>query len=131
MTPKIETPRGVIIITPGGKAELTWKVTFRRKWQEQYTEAQKWLDNEILMQCEPFIPLRTGMLIKSGVLGTYIGSGKISWIAPYARAQYYSSRKPGSMTGPLRGPYWFERAKAIYKRHWVEGVRRLAGGGSK
>ena len=129
--PKIETPRGSIIITSGGKAELRWNLNFQSKWQGRYARAQQWLDNEVLANCEPFVPLRTGMLIKSGILGTDVGSGKVSWIAPYAKAQYYGKRKPGSVTGPLRGPFWFERAKAIHKRHWIEGARRLAGGGNK
>ncbi len=129
--PKIETPLGSIVITEGGKAELKWNVNFKSKWQTRFSEAQEFVDSEVLRTCEPFVPLRTGMLIKSGILGTYIGSGEVSYIAPYAKSQYYSQRKPGSMTGPLRGPYWFDRAKAIYKRHWIEGARRIAGGGKK
>jgi hypothetical protein len=127
--PIIKTPRGTVAVGKNGKAELTWNTNFQPKWQKRYSEAQKWVDNEVLMQCEPFTPLRTGMLVKSSILGTEPGSGLVQWIAPYARRQYYSKRKPGSASGPLRGPYWFERAKAIYKQHWIDGVRRIAGGG--
>jgi len=73
--------------------------------------------------------LLTSMLIKSGTLGTVIGSGTVSWIAPYARYQYYATRKPGSQTGPLRGPYWFERMKEVYGRKIISSARKLAGGG--
>jgi hypothetical protein len=76
------------------------------------------------------IPLLTGMLIKSGILGTDIGSGMVQWIAPYSKRQYYSSRKPGSQTGPLRGPKWFERAKQLHKREWIAGARKIAGRGA-
>jgi len=129
--PKIETPRGAIIVSPDGTtAKLVWNTTFGR-WQKQYSAAQKFVDSEVLRLCEPYIPLRTSMLIKSGILGTEIGSGLVQWIAPYARAQYYSARKPGSTTGPLRGPHWFQRMKAAHGKTIIAGARRIAGGGRK
>ncbi len=126
--PKIETPRGSIIRTKGGKAELRWNTNFRGKWHRQYSAAQRFVDSEVLRLSEPYTPLLTGMLIKSGTLGTDIGSGEVAWIAPYARYQYYSPRKPGSKTGPLRGPYWFERMKTDHGQTIIAGVRRIAGG---
>lgn len=129
--PKIVTPRGSIVIGKNGKAELKWNTNFEQKWQERYSEAQKFVDSEVLRLCEPMVPLRTGMLIKSGILGTDIGSGTVRWIAPYARRQYYSAREPGSTTGPLRGPQWFERMKAVHKSTIIAGARRIAGTGSK
>jgi hypothetical protein len=130
MTPPIiETPRGKIIINKSGKAELKWNTNFRPTWQRQYSDAQKFVDSEVLRLSEPFIPLRTGMLIKSGILGTDVGSGTVQWIAPYARAQYYSTRKPGRETGPLRGPFWFARMKAVHGRKIIAGARRIAGRG--
>ena len=128
--PVINTPRGSVVQTKGGKARLTWNTNFQPKWQGQYTRAQKFVDSEVLRTCEPFTPLLTGMLVKSGTLGTEIGSGLVTWIAPYAKRQYYSSRKPGSQTGPLRGPKWFERAKQVHKKAWIAGARQYAGGGA-
>jgi len=125
----IETPRGAVFANTGGKAELVWNTNFRPKWNQRYTLAQKFVDSEILRLSEPFIPMQTGMLIKSGILGTEIGSGEVKWIAPYARAQYYHPRKPGSETGPLRGPYWFERLKGVHGQTIIRGAKRLAGGG--
>lgn len=126
--PVIITPRGGIFVTAGGKAELRWRIGFQPQMQRRFTNAQKFVDSEVLRQCEPYIPMRTSMLIKSGILGTRIGSGTVQWIAPYARPQYYSPRKPGSITGPLRGPFWFERGKAVWGRMVVAGARRIAGG---
>lgn len=128
--PVIDNPRGQIFVNKGGKAQLVWDTRFQARHQARYTRAQRFVDSEILRLSEPFIPLQTGMLIKSGILGTDVGSGEVKWIAPYAKAQYYSPRKPGSETGPLRGPAWFERMKANYKEQIVTGARRLAGGGS-
>lgn len=127
--PVIETPRGKVFHNKDGtKAKLVWNTNFQPKWQESYSRAQKFVDSEVLRLSEPYIPLQTGMLVKSGILGTEIGSGMVEWIAPYAKPQYYSPRKPGSETGPLRGPHWFERGKAVWKRDVIAGARRRAGG---
>jgi hypothetical protein len=125
----IDTPRGAIFIdTPNLKAKLVWKKGFKAETEKRYSEAQKFVDSEVLRLCEPFTPLLTGMLIMSGTLGTYIGSGEVSWIAPYARYQYYLKRPVGTQTGPLRGPFWFERMKQIYGRGIISGARKIAGG---
>ena len=125
--PEIKTPRGRVFVTAGGKAALEWNTNFRPIWQRRYTKAQKFVDSEVLRVSEPFVPLLTGVLIKSGILGTEIGSGMVQWIAPYARRQYYATRKPGSQTGPLRGPYWFERAKKVHVKQILAGAKKLAG----
>lgn len=129
--PVIETPRGTIVVTANGKAKLTWNTNFKQKWMKRYSEAQKFVDSEVLRLCEPLIPLRTGMLKKSGILGTEVGSGLVQWIAPYAKAQYYSARKVGSQTGPQRGPYWFARFKNVHGKKVIENARRIAGGSEK
>ncbi len=131
MTDIIETPRGQIIQSGKGQAQLVWNTNFSQKWNGNYSQAQRFVDSEILRLSEPFIPLQTGMLVKSGILGTDVGSGEVKWIAPYASAQYYSPRAPGSETGPLRGPFWFERMKALYKQVILDGARRLAGRGTR
>jgi hypothetical protein len=96
-------------------------------WQARFDNAQKFVDSEVLRLSEPFIPLRTGMLIKSGILGTQVGSGEVKWIAPYARYQYYAKRKPGSDTEPLRGPFWFHRMKAIHGEQIVQCAKEIIG----
>jgi hypothetical protein len=127
--PVIKTPRGQIIQTKNGKAELSWNTNFQSKWQKRYSNAQKFIDSEVLRLSEPFTPLRTSMLIKSGTLGTYVGSGVVQWIAPYARRQYYmKNRKRPSNGEPLRGSFWFHRMKALYRRKIVEGAAKIAGG---
>ncbi len=129
--PRIETPRGVVIKGKNGKAQLVWNTNFRPGWQGRYSDAQRFVDNEVLRLSEPYIPMQTGMLIKSGILGTEVGSGEVKWIAPYARRHYYSPRKPGSETGPLRGPKWFERMKGTYRAQIVAGAKRFAGRGTR
>ncbi len=125
MTHTIKTPRGSVVVGPNGKAQLVWNTNVGPKWTRRFNKAQVFVDSEVLRLSEPYIPLLTGMLIKSGILGTEPGSGKVKWIAPYAKAQYYSKRKPGSMTGPLRGPYWFRRMKEVHWKKIVDGAKRL------
>jgi hypothetical protein len=108
---KIETPRGVIVKTGKFSAELKWNPGFENHWGGNFNKAQKIVDSEVLRNSEPYTPLRTSMLVKSGTLGTVIGSGEVAWIAPYARRQYYLRRPVGSETGPLRGSRWFDRMK--------------------
>lgn len=134
--PVITTPRGSIIInTATMKAELKWNSGrfggsgSGGSWQGRFSAAQKFVDSEVIRLCEPYTPLLTGMLKMSATLGTDIGSGVVSWIAPYARFQYYSKRAPGSQTGPLRGPFWFARWKPIGAAQVIAGAKRIAGGG--
>jgi hypothetical protein len=127
--PIIQTPRGAIFQGANGKTSLKWSTSFQPVRQRQYTLAQKFMDSEILRGTEPYVPLLTGTLIKTGILGTDVGSGLVQWIAPYAKAQYYRPKPAGSQTGPLRGPFWFERWKASHGRMTVYQARKLAGRG--
>lgn len=131
MTPVIRTPRGSVSSGKDGKASLTWSTGFSQKWSEQFSDAQKFVDSEVLRYCEPYTPLRTGMLVKSGSLGTFIGSGEVAWIAPYARVQYYLKNRRPSQTGPLRGSYWFKRMKEVHGDKIIEGAKKIAGKGRK
>jgi hypothetical protein len=121
----IKTPRGKISVGPDGKAKLEWNTNFKPKWWKRFTKVQVYVDNTVLTLCEPRVPLRTGMLVMSGILGTTPGEGKVRYIAPYAKAQYYAKRKIGSPTGPERGPYWFQRMKEAYGQVILAGAKRI------
>lgn len=140
--PIIQTPRGSVVIGKNGKAELKFDTNFQPKWQKRYSEAQEFVDSEVLRVCEPYIPLLTSMLIKSGILGTEIGSGTVQWIAPYAKYQYYGkvmAGKPKKATakdltyhgGGMRGRFWFQRAMEIHRPQLIAKARRIAGSGKK
>lgn len=142
------TPQGRVIIVQHGNGEITSQLKWNnniQRFNRQYSAAQTWLDNAVLKDSTPFVPMRTGALYKTGILGTTPGEGIVQWIAPYARYIYYGK----VMTGPPHGPkqatnkdlniskaehinaqaFWFEAAKAQKKPVWVNGVRRIAGGG--
>ncbi len=142
-----QTPRGRVIIvrTPGGKwvSKLIWNDNIQR-FNGQYSRAQVWLDNAVLRDSTPYVPMLTGALYKTGILGTTPGEGVVQWVAPYARVNYYGK----VMAGPKYGPkfrtdkdiifsksehsqaqaFWFEAAKAQNKSIWIRGAQHLAGG---
>ena len=95
------------------------------RWGRRFYASQWFLDNEILSTCDPYIPFLTGMLRLSGILGTKVGSGMVSWIAPYAAAQYYMVRVNPSQTGPLRGPFWFQRMWETYGQAIIAGAKKI------
>lgn len=109
----ISTPRGSIVTTPNGKAQLTWNPGFGQAYTNKFGRVQVFIDNGVIKGIEPYTPLRTSMMIKSLQLGSVIGSGLIRYLAPYAKRQYYMGRIAGtSSTGELRGRLWFARWKA-------------------
>lgn len=81
----------------------------RRFAIEKQGKVQMFIDSEVLRRCVPYVPQDKSDLIKSGQIGTVIGSGTVRYVAPYARRWYYM---PAQFQGaPKRGNYWFERMK--------------------
>jgi hypothetical protein len=129
----ITTPRGTVYTTTskGGKttAKQEWAPDFGSRYTENFTQAQKFVDSEVLRFCSARVPFDTGMLQKSGTLGTTIGSGEVQYITPYAAYQYYKTGTSRSYDAN-RGGQWFERGKASERERILRGAARLAGGGS-
>lgn len=126
----IDQPKNKTFAVKNGKAELKWNPGFAPKWTRRYSAAQRFVDSEILRLSEPFTPLLTGTLIKSGILGTDIGSGIVQWIAPYSKDQYYRGRSPGTSNfGPLRGRFWFERMKEVHGDKIIRSAKKIVGRG--
>lgn len=91
-------------------------------------EVQKYIDSTVLRLSEPYIPLDTSMLARSGPLNTDVGSGNVCYKTPYAGKQYYKGGQPGtSHTGAKRGRLWFERMKADRLEEIINGAKRRTG----
>ena len=119
---------------------IIWNPSFQADKQQRFEKAQKLVDSEVLRRSDPYVPFRSGILKKSGIAGTvigsgeikYIGSGGIKYIAPYARKQYYENagrgieglNASGGITG-LRGKLWFERMKADQKEDILKQVKEI------
>lgn len=109
---------------------ITFDPNFKKRSESNFDNAQKFIDREVLRRIEPYIPFRTGMMIKSGKLGTVIGSGIVEYIAPYAKDQYYNNKGKGidglnASNGAkgLRGPFFFERMKADHGDEIKKGAK--------
>lgn len=89
------------------------KFEIHTDFNKKFEKAQKILDSEVLRRCDPLVPLDTGMLKKSGINSTVIGSGVVSYDTPYAKRQYYENQGKGNHNASgLRNKLWFERMKA-------------------
>lgn len=109
---------------------LTFDPNFKKRSEANFNNAQKFVDSEVLRLNESYMPFRTGMMIKSGTLGTVIGSGVVEYIAPYARDQYYNNKGKGTdglnaSNGAkgLRGAFSFERMKADHLDEIEKGAK--------
>lgn len=134
---RIETPRGTVYKTKSGNIRLKWNHDFTSDWEGAFTAAQKYIDNEVLRLSDPYLPFQSGMLKKSGILGTVLGSGEVIYNAPYARYLYYGKvmvgRAPKQLTdtdltfhgAPMRGAFWFERMKADKKDQILRGAAKI------
>lgn len=99
------------------------------RFEPKYATGQKWLDNEVLKDCDEYVPMRTGNLRNSGIRGTNIGSGKVIYNAPYASECYYSKRTFSKDKHPKATSAWFEKAKAVNKNKWIKGATGQITGG--
>lgn len=121
----VDTPRGQIYTHRTGNgtviSRLEWAGGMAPRIEQNLSKAQCFVDSEVLRLSNPLTPRLSGALIKSGTLGTVIGSGEVTYSAPYARRQYYEHKGQG-----LRGPKWFERMKSANKDKILEGAERIA-----
>lgn len=104
---------------------------FPKRKDENFSQAQKYIDSEVIKHSDQYVPFRHGNLKKSGISGTVIGSGVVEYTAPYARQQYYTNGGYGEDglnaakgTKGLRGKMWFERMKADHKEDILKGLQK-------
>lgn len=153
MADKINQPRDVKIKQDKMEVNLAWKQVFGKDCTQRFKDAQSFVDSECIRLMVPYTPMLNGILMKSPVLGTDIGSGHIYYLSPYARYQYYGKLMVSSITGsayasmgeskvltnvdlvhnktakhPLAGPFWFERMKAERGAQILRGAAKYSGG---
>lgn len=130
---RIDTPRGHLVQVhfKNGhvSCRLTWNQGFGAQRSARFQNVQSFVDSEVLRYCGPYVPFQTGMLMRSGDLGTVIGSGEVSYIAPYAHRLYYGVNFHFDTSAhPSAGALWFERAMIDHKADILRGAAKLAGG---
>ncbi|MEG2428599.1 MAG: hypothetical protein RSB58_09255 [Clostridium sp.] len=120
---KIANPRGYIYTTTSTvgsmSVRLKWASGFAPKKKADFTKAQEFVDSECIRYMNPLTPRLSGLMIKSGTLGTVVGSGDLEYLVPYARRQYYEHKTKGR---------WFERMKASHKEPILKGATIIATG---
>ena len=90
---------------------------------EKIHRTQMYVDSEILRRSDPLVPFQTGMLKKSGILGTKKGSGTVKYIAPYAKKQYFSGKSSGQ-----RGRLWVRRMWTSQGKDIVRNANKILNG---
>ena len=96
------------------------------RFDATFQRAQRFLDSEVLRCSAPYVPMRSGALMRSGTNGTVLGSGQVKYNAPYARIQYYGlSFHFSKDKHPQACAQWFEKAKAANLGTWEDGVQKI------
>lgn len=112
-------------------------------------EAQKKLNMQIAADCKPIVPFQQGELRGSIYYPEGIYGGEIAWDTPYAHYQYegklyltkdgrtfanmyerkYPTDKQLIYHEAATGCHWFEIAKNMHEKQWMDLVKRTAGKG--
>lgn len=123
------------------------------RFESQYTQAQFYLDSQVMTDMVPYMPMQTGSLINRtrAESAALAGTGVVCAAAPpYGRFQYYGKVMVDEITGspwarkgakkvvttrdlkysnPKATPEWFETAKERQGKAWIQHVKDIAGGG--
>jgi hypothetical protein len=99
------------------------------KYEARAREAQAFLDSEVIRQSRPYVPFVQGTLANTVVVEE---PGKIVYVQPYARRQYYGDSFDFTPTfHPDAGARWTDRAKASFLPEWKRGVESILKGGNR
>ena len=156
---KIQQPKD-FKLKAGTHGQIGIKVKYKRKYAEDWNARldlmQKACDNACIKYMTPYVPMQSGVLEKSAILNTVIGSGKVVYATPYARYLYYGEvyapsypiTQNGVLVGffspphkyptgmplqydktfhPLAGARWFDRMKADHFKDILQEVKQAGG----
>jgi hypothetical protein len=83
--------------------------------------AQFALDQQVIKDCNYYVPMDTGNLQRSVFTASNIGQGEIVWDSPYAKNLYYNPQFNFSKDkNPHARGMWFDQAKAVHGKDWTE-----------
>ncbi len=81
--------------------------------------AVRQVEAAVLRSCDPYVPYRTGNLLRSGYATGAGTRGEVIYSAPYARECYYADRPFNKKHHPRATARWFEAAKAADLASWI------------
>lgn len=94
--------------------------------EQRVKAAQMWLDNEVIKDCDPYVPFRTGALAGSAIRHTVIGSGQVTYETPYAVPVYNSNGwNFNRSVHPLATDHWADAALANNREKYHDGVQTI------
>lgn len=114
----------------------------------QFTEAQWFLGNQVLQDCKPYMPHRTGTFIQLSHVED--GGRKVVFPGPAARMLYGGLVMVDELTGspyarpgakkvvtdrkltyssPTAVDHWYDTAFANHGQVWIQETKRIGGGG--
>lgn len=91
----------------------------RKVSPSNFTKGKYALANQVLMDSDQFVPMKSGALRASGHVES--GGGSVSWNTVYARAHYYGTNGIVTFrkyTTPGTGKTWFKKAKKANIDKW-------------
>ena len=111
--------RKLISKSKAGKVYLDWypEAEVRNATRTGSRLQQAW-DKFLIGEFEPYVPMETGMLIRSAMLATTIGSGEIIYHTPYSKYLYYGK----VMVDPVTRRAGFETADGWKSRKGITKV---------
>lgn len=101
---------------------LELNILLSKRNLEEKGKVQQYIDSEVLKLTDPYVPMDSGELKRSGTRHTKIGSGNVVYKTPYARRQYFNNKGSG-----LRGRQWFHRMAIDNKDSILRGAINKAG----
>ena len=115
---RIVNERGELFRNSSGRAVIRWNNS-ARNMDRSFSKLQVFIDNTVVRHMDANVPMRTGILKKSVILGTRMGSGELVYIAPYAKKRYYTEGR----LKRKRGHHWFQRMWAARKTDIIREVK--------
>ena len=106
----VQTFNGIPIIrVPSERIE--WRDGVRRM-ERRYNSIQKFIDNTVVRHMNPYVPMKNGILAKSVIIGSRMGSGELVFVAPYSHKLFYSENMRFSKS-----------RHRLAQARWVEGMK--------
>ena len=84
-----------------------------------HSPIQRFVDETVAREMDKMVPFDTGAL-KNSVQGSVMGSGRLVYNVPYAKAQFYKGR---DVQGDARGRLWSVRYQRLFGRRLSQEVQ--------
>lgn len=117
----------------GASVKIDLKGVEKKVSPENFAKGQLAIANQAMLDMEPFVPKRKGILRASG----HVRQDAVIYVAPYARLLYYGKKRKGFFSEKQRkfffankdkllsqkptpgtGPRWDKKAAALHSKKW-------------